>query len=126
MKIVFALVMFLLVFSVQFAPSSRNRAGLSKAEQFGIELAACQEAWAKKKPDKCRLYGRIRFVDSFPDVTVKVVTSFPDIRVKRVTSFADGPGKWQMVDSFPDYKVKVVTSFEDYKIQYVDSFPGCK
>ena len=73
----------------------------------------------------CMLYGKIQYVDSFPDVKVKVVTSFEDIAVKEVTSFPDKPGEWEIVNSFPDIKVQIVDSFEDYTIKYVDSFPGC-
>ena len=96
---------------------------LSPAEMFALELQLCQSAHAK--PSKCALFGKIKFVDSFPDVKVQVVTSFPDIKVQKMTAFADSAGKWQIVDSFPDYKVQIVDSFPDYKIQYVDSFPGC-
>ena len=98
---------------------------LSKKEQFAIALQKCQEAAAKDVPAKCELYGKIQFVDSFPDVKVKAVTSFPDIKVKMVESFADSPGEWKAVDSFPDYKVQWVSSFPDYKVKFVDSFPGC-
>ena len=47
---------------------------LSKAELFAMELQLCQAAQAA--PSKCSLYGKIQFVDSFPDVKVQVVTSF--------------------------------------------------
>ena len=77
-------------------------------------------------PDKCRLFGKIQVVDSFPDVKIQLVSSFPDIKVQVVSSFADKPGKWRFVDSFPDFKVQFVDSFPDYKIEYVDCFPGCK
>jgi hypothetical protein len=70
------------------------------------------------------LYGKIQFVESFPDITIKVVESFPDIEVKLVDSFADDCGEWQIVDSFPDLKVKIVESFPDIKIKFVESFPG--
>jgi len=71
-----------------------------------------------------QLYGKIHFVDSFPDLTVQVVESFPDLKVKIVNSFADDCGEWQIVDSFPDVKVKIVESFADIKIKFVESFPG--
>lgn len=71
-----------------------------------------------------RLYGRIKFVDSFPDITVKIVKSFPDIEIKIVNSFPDKCCLWQIVDSFPDLKVKIVESFPDLKIKFVESFPG--
>ena len=99
--------------------------GPSKAEMFALELTACNEAAAAGKPDKCKLFGKIKAVESFPDVKVEVVSSFPDIKVQLMSSFADEPGEWTMVDSFPDYKVQFVDSFPDYKIKYVNSFPGC-
>lgn len=71
-----------------------------------------------------QLFGKIQFVDSFPDLTVQVVESFPDLKVKIVNSFPDNCGEWQIVDSFPDIKVKIVESFADIKIKFVESFPG--
>ena len=70
------------------------------------------------------LYGKIKFVESFPDLTVQVVESFPDLKVKIVNSFPDHCGEWQIVDSFPDVKVKIVESFADIKIKFVESYPG--
>jgi hypothetical protein len=70
------------------------------------------------------LAGKVKVVDSFPDVRVKAVRSFPDLKVKRVTSFADSCGEWQFVDSFPDLKIQYVDSFPDIEIAWVDSFPG--
>ncbi len=99
--------------------------GPSRAEAFGLELAACQAAQASGKPEKCRLFGKIQFVTAHADVKVEVVDAFPDIKVQRVTAFADDPGEWEIVEHFPDYKVEVVSAFPDYKIQYVDAFPGC-
>ena len=71
-----------------------------------------------------KLYGKIQFVDSFPDIKVQIVNSFPDLEVKIVDSFPDNCGEWQIVDSFPDLKVQIVDSFADLKIKYVESFPG--
>ena len=71
-----------------------------------------------------RLAGKVKIVDSFPDIKVKVVDSFPDLKVKRVSSFPNRIGEWQFVDSFPDFKIKFVDSFPDIKIKFVDSFPG--
>ncbi len=71
-----------------------------------------------------KLNGRIKFVESFPDIKVKIVESFPDIKVKFVTAFPDDCGEWQIVESFPDIKVQIVESFPDIKIKYVDAFPG--
>ncbi|PJZ69256.1 hypothetical protein CH373_14505 [Leptospira perolatii] len=71
-----------------------------------------------------KLYGKVQFVTSFPDIKAQVVTSFPDLKVQKVTSFPDSCGKWEEVTSFPDIKVQIVDSFPDIKIQYVNSFPG--
>jgi len=95
------------------------------SELFSIELSACRDAQAEGKPDKCKLFGRIEYVDAFPDVRVQVVDAFPDIRVQVVDAFPDGPGRWQIVDSFPDYRVQKVDAFPDYRIEFVDAFPGC-
>jgi hypothetical protein len=70
------------------------------------------------------LAGKVKVVDSFPDIRVKAVSSFPDLKVKKVSSFADACGEWQFVDSFPDLKIQYVDSFPDIEIAWVDSFPG--
>ena len=70
------------------------------------------------------LYGKVQFVDSFPDLTIQYVSSFPDIKVEFVSSFPSSCGQWQKVDSFPDFKVQVVSSFADLKVKKVSSFPG--
>ena len=79
--------------------------------------------------DKCtcrgiKLYGKVKVVESFPDLKVKVVESFPDLKVKTVGSFPDECGEWQFVESFPDFTIKYVESFPDVKIKFVESFPG--
>lgn len=71
-----------------------------------------------------KLYGKIKFVESFPDIKIKFVESFADIHVKIVNSFPDDCGKWQIVESFPDLKVQVVESFPDITVKVVESFPG--
>ena len=71
-----------------------------------------------------KLYGKVQFVTSFPDIKIQYVTSFPDIKVQFVSSFPDKCGKWQEVTSFPDFKVQIVNSFPDLKVQKVTSFPG--
>lgn len=71
-----------------------------------------------------KLWGKVQFVDAFPDLKVQLVDAFPDLKVKYVDAFPDGCGKWQKTDSFPDLKVQRVDSFPDLKIQVVDSFPG--
>ncbi len=74
--------------------------------------------------DVSKIYGRIQFVEHFPDFKVQVVENFPDLRVQRVEHFPDAPGKWQIVEHFPDYKIQLVDHFPDFKIKYVDHFPG--
>ena len=71
-----------------------------------------------------KLYGKVQFVTSFPDIKIEYVESFPDIKVKFVSSFPDDCGEWQVVESFPDFKVQIVESFPDIKVKIVDSFPG--
>lgn len=73
-----------------------------------------------------KLYGKVQFVDSFPDIKVQIVQSFPDLKVESVESFPDACGKWQKVTSFPDFKVQIVDSFPDIKIEYVKAFPGVR
>ena len=70
------------------------------------------------------LHGKVKFVESFPDIKIQYVNSFPDIKVKFVESFPDKCGLWKTVESFPDFKVQVVESFPDIKVKVVDSFPG--
>lgn len=70
------------------------------------------------------LKGKVKFVESFPDIKIQVVESFPDIKVKLVESFPDDCGEWKVVESFPDIKVQIVESFPDVKVQFVESFPG--
>jgi len=60
-----------------------------------------------------RLAGRVRVVDSFPDLKVKTVDSFPD-----------DIGEWQFVDYGEDFTIQFVDSFPDIRIEFVDSFPG--
>jgi hypothetical protein len=71
-----------------------------------------------------KLYGKVQYVESFPDIKIQFVNSFPDLRVQFVESFPDHCGKWQVVSSFPDIKVQVVVSFPDIKVQVVNAFPG--
>lgn len=80
----------------------------------------------RQPPQPAEVFGRIQFVEHFPDVKVKVVEHFSDLKVKRVKAFANGPGEWQIVNSLPDYKVQLVDHFPDFTIQWVDAFPGVK
>jgi hypothetical protein len=71
-----------------------------------------------------KLYGNIKFVESFPDVKIKIVNSFPDLKVKLVENFPDECGDWKIVENFPDLKVQIVESFPDFTVEFVESFPG--
>lgn len=97
--------------STVITESKRTFADLNKSEKAEfikhvIETGDCE--WKGIK-----LYGKVQFVESFPDINVEFVSSFPD-----------KCGKWQEVSSFPDFKIQVVSSFPDIKVKKVTSFPG--
>jgi hypothetical protein len=71
-----------------------------------------------------KLYGKIRFVENFPDIKVQIVENFPDLKVKLVDNFPDKCGEWQIVENFPDIKVQIVENFPDIKVKFVENFPG--
>ena len=79
---------------------------------------------ANDKVDVSRIFGKIQYVNAFPDYKVEVVKAFADLKVKEVDSFPDKAGEWQIVDAFPDFKIQKVKAFGDFKIKYVDAFPG--
>ena len=66
--------------------------------------AAASPSNARTAPavDVSKIYGRIQFVDAFPDAA----------------------GKWEIVTAFPDYKIQLVRAFADFQIEYVTCFPG--
>jgi len=72
------------------------------------------------------LHGKVKIVDSFPDLKVKIVDAFPNLEVKIVDSFPDECGKVKIVKDFPDVKVQIVDAFPDITIKIVDAFPGVK
>ena len=103
--------------------------------QYIILALAFMESTAGSVPDKktveknctCQgknLYGKIKFVENFPDLKIKFVENFPDLKVKLVQNFPDKCGKWQIVENFPDLKVQVVENFPDITIKLVENFPG--
>ncbi len=73
-----------------------------------------------------RLCGKVRIVESFPDIKVQVVSMFPDLKVKVVEHFPDKIGEWQFVEHGEDFTVQFVDAFPDIKIKYVSAFPGLK
>jgi hypothetical protein len=83
----------------------------------------------KIRKDDCtfngrKLYGKMKFVNDFPDIKIKIVDNFPDLKVKIVENFPNACGKWQIVENFPDLKVKIVNDFPDIKVKFVDNFPS--
>ena len=86
-----------------------------------IDKKACT---VTKNGKTYKLYGKLKFVDSFPDLKVQIVSSFPDIKIKFVDTWADSCGKFIATDNWPDIKVQVVTSFPDLKVSIVESWPG--
>lgn len=71
-----------------------------------------------------KLFGRIQFVSSMPDIRVRSVSSASDLRVQTVTHVPSQCGEWQIVKSFPDIRVQIDANATDFTIQFVDSFPG--
>ncbi len=119
--------------------TARSRGSLRALGVVGVLLALATVAVPSHAPaaypftnteatpdtlDLSRIYGRIQYVEHFPDYKVQVVEHFPDLRVQVVEHFPDSPGKWEIVEHFPDYKIQIVEHFPDFKIQYVDHFPG--
>lgn len=47
-------------------------------------------ASAASSVDVSKVYGKIQFVDSYPD-----------LKVQQVGTYADAPGKWQVVNFYP-------------------------
>jgi hypothetical protein len=71
-----------------------------------------------------KLYGKVKIVESLPDLKVQVAGAFPDLKVQLVEHFPDECGEWQIVESLADIKVQFVSAFPDLKIQFVNAFPG--
>ena len=71
-----------------------------------------------------KLCGKVRVVNSFPDIKVQIVDAFADLKVKKVSAFPNKIGEWQFVTSGEDFKIQFVDSFPDIKIKFVDAFPG--
>jgi hypothetical protein len=71
-----------------------------------------------------KLQGKVKVVQSFPDLKVKVVENFPDLKVKIVENFPDACGKWKLVENFPDFTIQYVENFPDLEIKMVENFPG--
>lgn len=114
----------------------KSRRGWRKVQKLiclGLAIVSlcCMPAWASGKINESTctfnghpLYGKVKFVEHFPDIKIQVVDSFPDLKVKLVKSFPDDCGEWQVVEHFPDVKIQIVEHFPDVRIKFVKSFPG--
>jgi hypothetical protein len=72
-----------------------------------------------EKPDVSKIYGKIQYVDHFPDYRAEVVNVFEDLEVREVDYVPMRPGEWQIVSAFPDYRIQIVETFGHFKIKYV-------
>jgi len=120
-KLLFFCIVFLSIFFISYGFNHKD-----------FEKCFCQNKAvlgdSKIAPDctykKFKLYGKIKFVEHFPDIKVQIVEHFPDLKVQFVEHFPDECGKWQIVENFPDLKVQIVENFPDIKVQYVEHFHG--
>ena len=113
-----------LLLIVLFALMALPMAAQSGDKKPGINKENC--TFTNKDGKTFNLYGKVKIVESFPDIKVQIVESFEDLDVKIVESFPDQCGKVKLVESFPDVKVQIVNSFPDIKVKIVESFPGVK
>lgn len=99
------------------AQNQNVNATISESNTISEETENCEF-------DGIKLYGKVQFVDNFPDLKIQYVEHFPDINVKFVENFPNDCGEWQVVENFPDFKVQVVEHFPDLKVKQVENFPG--
>ena len=76
------------------------------------------------KPDVSKIFGKIQYVEHFPDYKVQVVEHFADLHVEIVSHFPNQPGKWEIVEHFPNFKIQLVEHFPDFTVKFVKHFPG--
>ncbi|MBR3492759.1 MAG: hypothetical protein IKH44_10730 [Bacteroidales bacterium] len=96
----------------------------SKDKKPGFNKENC--TFVTKDGKTFNLYGKVKIVESFPDIKVQIVESFEDLDVKIVENFPDQCGKIKLVENFPDVKVEIVNSFPDIKVKIVEAFPGVR
>jgi hypothetical protein len=119
-----------LIILIGISENSSWQSGSTPAKTLmSAQSSSSQSAKTSQPAQDCHhngieLKGKVQFVDSFPDLTIKFVDSFGDINVQFVSSFPDDCGQWQEVSSFPDFTVQVVDSFPDIEVRKVSSFPG--
>lgn len=96
-----------------------NEESVKKSSKIGM-LTLSKDCTFKGK----KLYGKVQFVTSHPDIKIQYVDANADINVQMVTSSPTTCGKWQVVKSNADLKVQIVNSFPDIKVKLVKSKPG--
>lgn len=75
------------------------------------------------------LYGKVVFVDEYPDITIKFVDAYADIEVKITDSSYQSCCEWKVVDKtegYPDLRVKVVKDYPDITVKTVSDYPHIK
>ena len=119
-QIVMKKILIIALFALMALPMTAQ----SNDKKVGIDKENC--TFTNKDGKTFNLYGKVKIVESFPDIKVQIVESFEDLDVKIVENFPDQCGKVKLVESFPDVKVQIVNSFPDIKVKVVESFPGVK
>lgn len=71
-----------------------------------------------------KLYGEIKIVDDYEDISVKIVGDYEDIRIKIVDDYANSCGRIKIVDDYEDIRVKIVDDYEDIRVKIVDDYEG--
>ena len=90
--------LFLSLFALMLLPMMAQ----SNDKKPGIDKGNC--TYTNKDGKTFNLYGKVKIVESFPDIKVQIVESFEDLDVKIVESFPDQCGKIKLVESFPAHK----------------------
>ena len=109
-----------LVLADQLAYNGRRLILVSRKIRTQPLKGKCQMA----KPDVSKIFGKIQYVEHFPDYKVQVVEHFADLHVEIVSHFPNQPGKWEIVEHFPNFKIQLVEHFPDFTVKFVKHFPG--
>ncbi|MBQ3717543.1 MAG: hypothetical protein II901_04085 [Paludibacteraceae bacterium] len=72
------------------------------------------------------LYGKVVFVEDYPDITIKFVEYYADIEVKITESPSSSCCEWKIVgrsEYYPDLRVKIDNDYPDITVKVVESYP---
>ena len=72
------------------------------------------------------LYGKVVFVEDYPDITIKFVDYYADIEVKVTESPDNSCCEWKIVgrsEYYPDLRVKIDNDYPDITVKVVESYP---